>query len=207
MNKNIRKNIQAYDTIVEEFYKNTKDIEQVEIEIRKEFLSYIKKGDKILDLGCGPGRDAKAFTDLGYKVIGVDLSEKCINKAKTIAPEAEFKVMDFLNLDFEKESFDAVWFSAGLLCVEKRFALNILNEINKILIENGILFISVKEGKGEGFQLDKRYNVEKYYAYYTEEEVRRLLIDADFEIIKVYLPNLKSSYHKHQWIGVLCRKH
>jgi ubiquinone/menaquinone biosynthesis C-methylase UbiE len=206
MNENIRKNIEAYDSTAEEYFQNTKNIEEPEIQQRKEFLSLIPKGGKILDLGCGPGRDAKIFSDHDYSVVGVDLSEKTIEKAKTIAPKAEFKVMDFLNLDFEEKSFDAVWFNAGLLCIEKKFALDILKSVHKLLIKRGILFVSIKEGNGEGFKIDERYNVKKYYAYYTEKEILSLLNNANFEKGKMFRPNLKSGYHTHQWIGILCQR-
>jgi len=206
MNENIKKNIQAYDSTVEQFFENTKYIEKPEIRQRKEFLSLVPKKGKILDLGCGPGRDAKIFSDQNYQVTGVDLSKKTIEKAKIIAPKAEFIIIDFLNLNFEDKSFDAVWFNAGLLCVEKKFALNLLKRIYILLKDKGTLFISIKEGKGEGFKMDKRYNVKKYYAYYTKEELEDLLKSANFKKIKIFRPNLKSHYHTHQWIGILCQK-
>ncbi|MEA1926337.1 MAG: class I SAM-dependent methyltransferase [Patescibacteria group bacterium] len=206
MNKNVKKNIQAYDSTVEQYFENTKSIEEPEIQQRKEFLSLIPKKGKILDLGCGPGRDAKMFSDQDYQVVGVDLSKKTIEKAKIVAPKAEFRVMDFLNLDFEESSFDAVWFNAGLLCIEKKFALDILKSIHKLLRDKGILFASVKEGEGEGFKIDKRYSVKKYHAYFMEEEILNLLNTANFKKIKTFKPNLKSNYHTHQWIGILCQK-
>jgi len=129
-----------------------------------------------------------------------------IKKAKIIAPKAMFKIMDITNLTFKKESFNAVWFNAGLLCVPKRYTPNLLKKIHIILRKNGILFISVKEGSGEGFQDDTRYGLSKYYAYYTQKELSGVLTNAHFTQIRAFTPHLKSVYNTHQWIGILCRK-
>ena len=90
MNENIKKNIQAYDSIVEQFIEKTKNLEEPEIQMRKEFLSLVPKKGRILDLGCGPGRDAKIFSDQGYQVIGADLSKKTIEKAKVSKIRIDF---------------------------------------------------------------------------------------------------------------------
>ncbi|HLD00478.1 MAG TPA: class I SAM-dependent methyltransferase [Candidatus Nanoarchaeia archaeon] len=200
----IKNNILAYDSTVEEFYENTKKLESPEI--IEEFLSLVPKRGFILDIACGPGRDSKIFSDLEYRVIGIDLSPKMIEKAKLVAPQAEFKVMNFLNPAFSDQYFDAVWFNAGLLCVEKKLAGEILKNVYRQLKEDGTLYLSVKEGAGEGFEFDYRYNVEKYYAYYQEDEILKLLESARFKIVKSYKPQMNSSYHTHQWIGVLGQK-
>ncbi|EKE07682.1 MAG: methyltransferase type 11 [uncultured bacterium] len=206
MNDVVKKNISAYDLTVDQYSENTKNLEEPEMEHRNKFLSLIPEGGRILDLGCGPGRDSKIFSDRGYDVIGVDLSVKTIEKAKQNVPNVVFKVMDFLSLDFEKEYFDGVWFNACLLCVEKKFASEIFQSIFNILVEKGIFFVSVKEGEGEGFRFDKRYNVEKYEAYYNVEELLNILKSLNFLEIEVLKPNLKSTYHERQWIDIFCSK-
>jgi SAM-dependent methyltransferase len=198
--------IPTYDSIVDEFYQRTKDLEEKAMAERTEFASLLKKGGKILDLGCGHGRDCKIFSDWGFKVIGTDLSTESLKKAKQVAPEAEFRIMDFLDMDFKGETFDGIWFNAGLLCVEKKNAVKVLKDIHKALVGGGVFFMSVKEGHGEGFEMDKRYGLEKYYAYYQEDEVKALLSRTGFHIIKTYKILLKASYHQHPWLGFLCRK-
>ena len=122
MDEKIKKNIRNYDLTVETYYDNTRKIENPEIKIRTDFLSCIKDKGRILDLACGPGRDAKIFSERGYNVLGVDLSKGMIEKARKVAPRATFKLGDFTNLVLKNSSFDAVWFNAGLLSVEKKYA-------------------------------------------------------------------------------------
>jgi SAM-dependent methyltransferase len=202
----MKKNIRAYDSSVEEYYDKTKSLEEPEMAQRRLFASNIKKAGKLLDLGCGPGRDCKIFSDWGFQVTGVDLSPASIQKAKIIAPKASFQIMGFTHLDFKGEMFDAIWFNAGLLCIEKKHAPKVLKSIRSILADDGTLFISVKEGEGEGFEFDKRYNLEKYYAYYALEEIRSLLERAGFEIIKSETLSLANKYHVHPWLWFTAKK-
>jgi ubiquinone/menaquinone biosynthesis C-methylase UbiE len=129
-----------------------------------------------------------------------------LTKAKEVAPKADFKLMDFMHLDFSDNLFDGIWFNAGLLVIEKKYAPQLLLNIFRILKANGILFVSVKEGKGEGLAVDKRYNLEKFYAYYSKSELKETLEKSGFIVLKIDMPNLNSSYHAHKWIIYLCKK-
>lgn len=206
MRDTIQKNIKTYDRIVEEYHHNTKKFEKPNILLREKFLSMLTNGKKIIDLGCGPGRDAGFFSKKGYQVLGIDLSKKMIGKARKVAPCAKFRIMDFTKLKLSKSSFDGIWFEAGLLCVPKKIAGKVLKNIYEILKRNGIFYVSVKQGRGEGFKFDKRYNIEKYYAYYSKNEFRNLLRKSKFQIISEKKPRLKSKYHTHQWLVFFCEK-
>jgi len=202
----IQKNIRTYDRIVEEYHSNTKKFERPNILLRKKFLFMLTNGKKILDLGCGPGRDANFFSKRGCQVLGIDLSKKMIEKARKVAPRAKFRIMDFTKLRLNESNFDGVWFEAGLLCVPKKIAGKVLKSIYRFLRKDGIFYVSVKRGRGEGFEFDKRYSLKKYYAYYSKNELRNLLKKSKFKIIKEVIPNLKSKYHTHQWMTFLCKK-
>lgn len=49
----------------------------------------LKKGEKILDVGCGTGDLACQMADAGAKVVGIDSSEKMIAKAKEKYPHSD----------------------------------------------------------------------------------------------------------------------
>ncbi len=206
MGKAFDRYAKAYDETVSKYFENTKTMEPVEIEMREDFMSRLAKRASILDVGCGPGRDAKFFSERGFSVIGIDLSPRMIGMAKKIAPKARFEIMDFLDLRFEKGSFGGIWFNAGLIAVGKRHAKSVLRSVNRILKAGGILFVGVKEGKGEGFELDKRYGNGRYFSYFSEEEIRELIVKSGFEVLKLTRPKLESKYHTHPWICVLCKK-
>jgi len=65
-------------------------------------------GDRVLDVGCGPGRHSRALAERGIEVVGVDISTRFIELAAADAPaSATFRRLDARHLPFDAE-FDAV---------------------------------------------------------------------------------------------------
>ncbi len=205
MDEEMRKTIKTYDKIVEQYYERTKAL-KTSIEILNRFSELLPAHARILDAGCGPGRDAKLFTDKGFRVVGIDLAEKMIEFAKKVAPKAEFRIMDLRHLAFEDNSFDAIWFNASLLNIKKQEAPETLREMHRVLKPKGLMLVSVKQGKGEGLREDKRYGrVEKYYAFYTKDELKQKLEDAGFKVIGMETKQ-ERGYDAGPFIIAYCRK-
>ncbi|QIW10463.1 class I SAM-dependent methyltransferase [Francisella sp. LA112445] len=105
-----------------------------------------QEGENILDLGCGTGELTNEIKSKGVKVTGVDVSENMLIKAKQNYHDIEFKQMDAQqSLDFEKESFDAVFSNAALHWMTNPLA--VIKNINNILKKNG-RFVFEMGGKG-----------------------------------------------------------
>ncbi|MFC5558485.1 class I SAM-dependent methyltransferase [Ureibacillus thermophilus] len=104
----------------------------------------LKKGEKILDVGCGTGDLACQMADAGAKVVGIDSSEKMIAKAKEKYPHLSFYVKDVTQLDFHNE-FDAVFSNAVLHWVRQpeKALKNIYTSLKK-----GGRFVAEFGGKG-----------------------------------------------------------
>ncbi len=105
---------------------------------------FLNRSAKILDLGCGVGRTTYPLHKEGFNVIGVDISEAMIEKAKTTFPEIDFRVGTALELEFEDETFDYVLFSFNgidLIFPEER-RLKALKEIRRVLKNKGIFIFS-----------------------------------------------------------------
>ena len=118
------------------------------------FLQYVPDQGKILDLGCGSGRDVKAFKDLGYVVDAMDASEELV-KLATAHTGIQVRQQRFEDLT-EQNGYDAVWACASLLHVEYDKLPDILTKINRALKKNGIFYMSFKLGDHDG-QRDGRY--------------------------------------------------
>jgi ubiquinone/menaquinone biosynthesis C-methylase UbiE len=99
----------------------------------KKFTSLLPEKGHILDLGCGPGRDAKVFADQGFHVVGIDFSPAMIEAARACAPHATFHVMDIESINFPPNSFDGVWANCSLLHVPKRSIPAVLRNIAALL--------------------------------------------------------------------------
>ncbi|MCP3683454.1 MAG: methyltransferase domain-containing protein [bacterium] len=179
----LKETIETYDKTVKEFKKKTQELIPTET---LEFMSNIPKNGKILDIGCGFGRDCKVFSENGFSVVGVDLSENMIDAAKGLNG-VKFTVMDLRNLKFQKNYFNGAWANAVLLHIRKKDIKKVLLGIHNVLKKGSILFISVKEGTKEVLLKDSRYDdLPKFYAYYKKKELTELLKHAGFEIIDAY---------------------
>ena len=103
--------IDYYDQNAQEYYERTVDADLAEI--REYFLGFLRRDARILDFGCGSGRDAKAFAEAGRTVEALDGSQELCRIA------SEYLGMDVRNMmfqDFEEtEAYDGLWACASIL--------------------------------------------------------------------------------------------
>lgn len=112
----------------------------------------------ILDLGCGPGRDLRAFRALGHEVTGLDGAPRFVAMARQHAG-CEVWQQDFLALDLPAGRFDGVFANASLFHVPRRELPRVLRELWAALRPRGVLFSSNPRGRNdEGWQ-GGRYGV------------------------------------------------
>ncbi len=113
-------------------------------------------GKKFLDLGTGPATQAIWLAKRGFNVIGSDLSEAAINRARKIyanEKNVNFIVDDILNTKFKSNEFDYIFDRGCFHVLLPRDRKEYINKIKKILKDNGILFLkcfSDKEPMQEG---------------------------------------------------------
>jgi trans-aconitate methyltransferase len=130
---------------------------------------------RILDLGCGTGVLTNEIAGFSDEVVGIDLSSAMVEKARSMYPGIEFKVMDACALEWENY-FDAVFSNAVLHFIKTQDIL--LDNIRKALTDNG-LFICEFGASGNIIDLlyaveqacvnrGKAYSLRFYYP--TEEE-------------------------------------
>ena len=165
------------------------------------FISLLPEKGKVLDAGCGPGRDSEYLIEEGLDVISVDLSEGMIEEAKKRNVNAI--KMDILDLELSPESFDGIWCMATLADVPKTEANKALENFRKILKKDGIIYLAVKEGEGEKIIEKERYgNMPRFYAFYKKKELEELLKKNNFEIVE----SVQSNDEATEWIEVFAKK-
>ena len=142
----------------------------IEFQSKREFLlKYLNPHAHILDLGCGSGRDSKAFLQQGYEVTAIDGSQElCQLASETI--DQPVKCQLFHDLD-EVNTYDAVWACASLLHLPTIELKQTLKKIEKALKDEGYFYASFKYGEFEG------YREERFFNDFTEESFKTLLKD------------------------------
>ncbi|WP_323172708.1 class I SAM-dependent methyltransferase [Natrialba sp. PRR66] len=137
-------------------------------------------GNRLLDIGCGPGSDISAFESAGYNAIGLDLTPAFLRAARDREPTASFVWGDMRRLPFTDASFDGVWSSASFLHIPRSDAAATLQEFHRVLRPGGVVFCAVKRAPtmpGEGD--------ERHFEYYRSGEIRSLVHDAGFKPLTV----------------------
>ncbi len=107
----------AYDTASQAYADSFLDEMQhkpADVELLKQFVSLVGDGNRVLDLGCGPGHTTAHLDSLGITPIGVDLSPQMIAKASTLFPHLEFTVGDFFQLPHNDNSVSGL---LGFYCI------------------------------------------------------------------------------------------
>lgn len=155
--------------------------------LQKEFEHFVgsvkKIGTKVIDLGSGPGNESLYLKKAGLDPVCIDIAPGMVEQCRKKGLEAY--VMDFYHLDFPDESFTGAWMAFSLLHVPKNETEMVIKEAHRVLVRNGIFYVSLFEGKGEGLRKEDigRYGVERYFAYYHQDELEKILAPY-FEITK-----------------------
>jgi SAM-dependent methyltransferase len=150
------------------------------------FITYLPKNGRVLDIGCGPGFDSSYFVAKGFKVMGVDLSKEMLLLAKKNCPGGEFKNLDFRKLDFPERSFDGIFASCSLIHIPKSDVLPTLKKFFKMLKPGGVIYISLQGGKPEEvFLVEPLKPDEKTFLNVMSlEEITGLLDKAGFVVVE-----------------------
>lgn len=165
------------------------------------FLKYLLPGCKILDLGCGSGRDSVWFSSLGYEVTAVDGSAELCKRI-----EANYGIharcIKFEELSFESE-FDAIWACASLLHVKKADMLNVLEKVSAALKPGGVLYASFKYGSEE------RVSNGRFFNDYTENDLDALLIQENqLSLLEYWITeDVRPDRSGERWLNFIAKKH
>lgn len=191
--------IKYYDDNAIVFFINTKDANMENL--YKLFLKYIPQGGKILDLGCGSGRDTKHFLEKGYDVVAVDGSIEMV-KLSTEYTGKKTLHMTFQEIDFEEE-FDGIWACASLLHVRRDEISSILYKIYRALKPNGVFYASFKYGDKEEYRDDGRF-----FNYYDEKSFSELIKKLGyFDILEILITNdVRKGKENEKWLNVIVKK-
>lgn len=153
----------------------------------KAFARRVTGGRRVLDLGCGPGRDVAFLAELGCQPVGLDLSLGMLAEARHRLPTAPWIRSDLRRLPFAPNQFDGVWACASLLHLPRAELPPALSEILRMLRQpGGVLFLALKGGQGEEWLTDgdgQRY----FFAFYNPAEIRTMLRQAGFQVFESWV--------------------
>jgi SAM-dependent methyltransferase len=175
--------LEHYNQRAQDFWRGTRD-HDVSQNIAA-LLQYIKGRPPftILDFGCGPGRDLKAFAALGHVAVGLEGAAEFAAMARAHTG-CEVWQQDFLALDLPDNYFDGIFANASLFHVPAQELPRVLAELRASLKPGGVLFASNPRGHNQ-----EGWSGERYGAYHDLETWRRYMTGAGFvELTHYYRP-------------------
>jgi SAM-dependent methyltransferase len=155
---------------------------------------------RILDLGCGPGRDLCAFRARGHDPVGLDGTAAFVAMARD-ASGAEVWHQDFLALELPAGTFDGVFANASLFHVPGQELPRVLADLWRSLRPGGVLFCSNPLGGDE-----EGWRGSRYGAYHAPEGWRTFCLEAGFEAIRHYYRPPGVPREQQAWLASLWRR-
>lgn len=173
--------IDNYDDIakeyVNEFFEDTSDNKYIDI-----FLNSLN-GKKILDVGCGNGKDCKYILEKGFNINGIDLSIGMLNIAKEKVPNCNFEIMDITEITYPDDSYDGIISNCSLFHIPVEELPKTLKSFKRVLKPDGKLLLILQEGNGEKMVEEPyRPGIYIYIKYFSKNEIQKLLQEYGFEI-------------------------
>lgn len=190
--------LQYYNQHAKEFSDSTRDVEFKEMQER--FLKYLKPGARILDFGCGSGRDTRYFLDRGFKADAIDGSEELVKIASEYTGIV-VKQMYFQDLD-ENEAYDGIWACSSILHLAYEELEDVFVKMARALTPGGVLYTSFKYGTAEGERNGR------YFTDMTEEKMNELLNDVNaFNIMDIWVTaDVRPGRAEEKWLNMILRK-
>jgi SAM-dependent methyltransferase len=189
--------VDFYDRNADAFFSSTVGLDMGAIRAR--FLAHLPAGARVLDAGCGSGRDALAFHQAGYAVDAFDASEQLVDLARGYTG-LPIKVLKFADLAWDAE-FDGIWASASLLHVPRLELPGVFATLVRALRPAGVIYISMKRGRHDR-EVDGRLFVDL-----VEQELAGLLEGASLTIADAWVSqSVRPERAEESWVNAIARK-
>jgi 2-polyprenyl-3-methyl-5-hydroxy-6-metoxy-1,4-benzoquinol methylase len=190
--------LEFYERNAEDYFRTTVGIDMAVP--RERFANLLSPGARVLDAGCGSGRDARVFHEMGFQVTAFDASPRLVAlaRAHTGLP---VKVSTFQEVAW-REAFDGLWASASLLHVPRAELPSIMRRLRDVLTPGGLWHMSFKYGAGEREVEGRRFTD-------LDERTAEALVAGVGGLEVVWMgvePSRKPQAPDERWLVLLCRR-
>jgi len=146
------------------------------------FARRFHRGSLICDAGCGPSAHiGRYLADKGMNVIGVDISDRCVEMAIVHNPNMRFRREDMADLSFGRDVFDGLISYYSIIHTPKKCIGRLFREFHRVLKPGGHLLVAVKAGSEEGY-VDELIGIKAvvYFSLFDEKELESCFAEAGF---------------------------
>ncbi|HHP0285424.1 class I SAM-dependent methyltransferase [Acinetobacter baumannii] len=192
------KTIDYYNMHSDQFAESTFNVDMESL--YHPFLEHLPSTARILDLGCGSGRDSLAFKKKGYEVDACDYSEELVKKAHELTG-INVRHQSFYDLD-KVERYDGIWACASLLHCERDRLAEVLQKMLSALNPNGVIYMSFKYGDSD------REKDGRQFTDLDENQAEALLEQFDnVQQIQQWVTLDQRPDRQEKWLNLLWKKY
>jgi SAM-dependent methyltransferase len=197
----VRRTIAAYDQIASAYADFWSDRRVVERPLML-FATLLPAGALVLDAGCGPGFDGALLRERGLHVIGLDRSYAMVEIGCQRYPGC-YVQGDLASLPISGGTLSGIWASATLLHLPRGEFVPALQEFDRVLARNGLLYLSLKEGEGEQWRADAcGREAPRFFTYWQLAELDAALHRVGFSTVAGWLEPGQTA----TWLNRIVRK-
>jgi SAM-dependent methyltransferase len=178
----------AYDRDAASYRDGTIELPDTVREALDAFAAAVGAGGRVLEIGSGPGRDARELEARGVSVRRTDVTPAFVELMRAEGHPAD--VLDPLTDDLADPErpglpYDGVWANACLLHVNRDDLPVLLRRVGEATRPGGPIAVSVKEGDGEGWVQHGHVSAPRHFVYWREGPLRELLEGAGWQVLAV----------------------
>ena len=189
--------LEYYQHHADDFFNSTVNVDMRSL--YTPFLERIPKDGRILDAGCGSGRDSKAFLQQGYQVEAFDATAE-MAKLASQHTGLSVKQMTFSDVDTVNR-YDGIWCCASLLHVSTAELPDAMAKLARALKPGGIWYVSFKYGDGE------RVKDSRHFTDLNEQGLNTLLAGlAGITLVGHWITEDKRPDRSEMWLNALLQK-
>jgi SAM-dependent methyltransferase len=198
--------VRAYDASAADYRDRTIDLPDPVVAAIARFAAVLPPGARVLEIGSGGGRDARALEEAGLRVRRTDVTPGFVEMLRAEGYEAD--LVDPLTDDLTDPvapgaPYPAIWANACLLHVRREDLPTVLGRLAEATERDGLLYATVKEGDGEGWSVHGNVTSPRLFTYWREEPLREVLDATGWSVAHV-------GHHEgsrgEEWLEVLATR-
>lgn len=168
-----------------------------------EWLRCLPADARLLDLGCGGGKDAGELSQRGYRVVGLDRTSSLLSAGRHRYRSLPLVRADLRQLPFHTMSFDGLWAAASLMHLPKPVARRILTDLSRFVRPGGLFAATVTYGMKSRIVTDG-WVPGRYFARWKKDELARAVRRAGWSILELKI--VTNRERKGRWLNLLAQK-
>lgn len=192
------KTLEFYNCNADRFIENTV---YADMHVTQDhFLRRIKPGGRILDFGCGSGRDTEYFIRNGYQVDAVDGSAEIVRK---VSQQAGIPVKQMLFQELSAlDQYDGIWACASILHLPKEGLKSVMRKMSAAIHTEGLIYASFKYGTFEGWRNGR------FFTDFTEKSFQAFIQDVhELKIMECWVTaDVRPDRNDENWLNLILGK-